>query len=84
MRTSEPKTPLLALLRQLDERQRREFAARAGTSVSYLYHLAGCDRQCRVGLAKSIAEASTWMSGRVAGLPVLTMEEIATMCDCAQ
>lgn len=76
-----PATPLLDILRQLDSAaKRKEFADLAGTSVAYLYQLAGCARRsCRTLLAKGIADASVVMNERY-GTPVLTMSEVATMC----
>ena len=74
-------TPLLQLLRQLGtEPQRGAFAHEAGTSVNYLYQLAGCKRgSCSALKAKRIADASVLMHEKY-GTDVLTMEQIATMC----
>ena len=59
MRKSLPKTPLLQILRDMSPDQRDEFALMAGTTVSYLYQLAGCNRKsCRATLTKGIADAS--------------------------
>lgn len=79
--TSKCETPLLEVLRQLGSDARRtEFAAAAGTSVNYLYQLAGCNRRtCGAHLAKRIADASCEMALRY-GSDELTMEQIATMC----
>lgn len=76
-----PKTPLLAVLRQLGtEDKRDEFAGLAGTSRLYLYQLSICSRRsCRANLAKRIADASVVMAERY-GTPVLTLEVISTMC----
>lgn len=81
MRKSTPKTPLLALLRELKTPERRtEFAELAGTKVDYLYQLAGCNRgACRSLLAKNIADASVVMAERY-GTSAVTMEQLATMC----
>lgn len=76
-----PTTPLLQVLRQLatDER-RQEFAALAGTSVAYLYQIAGCNRGSpRSLLAKGIADASVVMHERY-GSDVLTLDTVITMC----
>ena len=52
MRKNEPQTPLLALLRALDDAQRNQLATDAGTTVGYLYSLASCQRStCRAKLA---------------------------------
>ena len=74
-------TPLLLLLRQLEtDDRRRAFAQDAGTSVNYLYQLAGCKRRsCSALKAKQIADASKLAAKRWA-TPVISMEEIATMC----
>ena len=79
--TSKCETPLLEVLRQLGSDERRtEFADAAGTSVNYLYQLAGCNRRaCSARLAKRIADASCEMTLRY-GSDELTMEQIATMC----
>lgn len=76
-----PTTPLLQILRQLDAAEKRqEFAELAGTSVAYLYQLAGCARgACRTRLAKGIADASVEMHKRY-GTDIVTMDTLATMC----
>lgn len=76
-----PKTPLLAVLRQLQTDERRgEFAALAGTSTTYLYQLAGCHRgSCRIHLAKAIVDAAAQMH-RLYGSDLITMDDLATMC----
>ena len=76
-----PATPLLDILRQLGTAEKRkEFADLAGTSVAYLYQLAGCARRsCRTLLAKGIADASVVMHERYQ-TPIVTMSEVATMC----
>lgn len=77
---SEPITPLTALLRACSPEQREWLAQRAGTSVNYLYSLAGCHRE-RVSatLALAIEDASTLLHARC-GTPRITAREIATMC----
>lgn len=74
-------TPLLTILRQLGSDERRnEFAALAGTSVAYLYQLAGCKRgACRTRLAKGIADASVRMHNKYE-TDTITMETLAMMC----
>lgn len=76
-----PKTPLLAILRALENDERRnEFAALAGTSRLYLYQLAGChNRSCRSSLALAIAQASEEMDRRY-GCGTVDMQTLATMC----
>lgn len=85
MRKNEPKTPLLALLRQMTGEQREQFAKDAGTPVSYLYSLASCQRAaCSAALALDIENASRLMAERTAGsegaTPIVTMQTLATMC----
>jgi len=74
-------TPLLTILRALENDARRdEFAALAGTSRMYLYQLAGCHNQsCRSTLAGAIEDASVKMHTKY-GTPKITMRELATMC----
>ena len=84
-RRNAPKTPLLAVLRQLEtDDKRNEFAALAGTSRLYLYQLSICSRKsCRADLAKRIADASVVMAEKY-GTQVLTLEGLSTMCaECA-
>lgn len=82
MRKNSPQTPLLALLRSLNDEQRVALAADAGTTVSYLYSLASCQRAaCRSGLALRIQQASERMHEATAGVaPIVTMQDLATMC----
>ncbi len=86
MRKNEPKTPLLALLRQLTDEQRQQLADDAVTSVSYLYSLASCQRDnCGAGLALQIEKATEKMCERTGGVTaIVTMRELATMCAIAQ
>lgn len=81
MLNTPPKTPLLAILRELKTDERRdEFAALAGTSRLYLYQLSGCHSgSCRAKLAMGIANASVEMHKKY-GTPVITMTDLATMC----
>lgn len=84
MRTNEPKTPLLALLRQLTPEQREQLAADAGTRVDYLYALGSCTRkQCKAHKAALIEAATKKMRERTRGkTPVITVSELGTMCSC--
>ena len=80
MRKNTPRTPLLHILRGMTPDQRSEFAMLAGTTVSYAYQLAGCNRKsCRASLTKGLADASVTMAAKY-GTPTITMEQIATMC----
>lgn len=85
MRKNIPQTPLLALLRILTDAQRATLAADAGTTKSYLYSLATCQREsCRADLAMSIEAASEKMNKATNGVsPIVTMQELATMCSVA-
>lgn len=82
MRKCASKTPLLEILRQLEnDAKRDEFAALCGTSKGYLYQLSICGRRgCRVALAQRIAEASEKMAAKY-GTPAITVQTLATMCD---
>jgi hypothetical protein len=82
MRSNDPKTPLLALLRALTDEERQKLADKAETSLSYLYALATCQRgSCRSALAKRIADATVWMHKETKGqTEIVTMEQLATMC----
>lgn len=72
-------TPLLTILRQLDNNERRdEFATLAGTSRGYLYQLSGRFRSCNVVLARRIADASVRMHAKY-GSDIVTMEQLADM-----
>lgn len=86
MRKNPAQTPLLALLRSLNDEQRAALAEDAGTSVSYLYSLASCQREaCRTALALRIQQASERMHEHTGGLtPIVTMAELATMCAVGQ
>lgn len=78
----DPKTPLIALLRALDDDQRDLLAEWSDTSLSYLYALGSCSRkQCRVNKALQIQEATKRLN-ELYGTPVVTIEELATMCAC--
>lgn len=77
-----PRTPLLALLRSMTDAQRHSLAANAGTTLSYLYALASCQRcSCSASRALAIEKASEDMCRLTGGkTPVVTMKELATMC----
>lgn len=81
MNTEARQTPLLLVLRQLENRDRRqEFADAAKTTVNYLYQLGSCQRtSCRANKAKTIADASVTMN-LLYGSDILTVDTIATMC----
>lgn len=86
MRKNDPQTPLLALLRSLTDEQRETLASDAGTKVTYLYSLATCQRtSCRTDLAMRIEAAAKKMHQETLGVsPVVTMQQLATMCStCA-
>lgn len=78
-------TPLLKLLRACTEEQRTRIAREAGTSVNYLYGIAGCHRKgVNVHLAIGIEDASTALNKETAGAtPVVTARELASMCAIA-
>lgn len=87
MRNNDPKTPLLALLRQLSPEQREQLAADAGTRVDYLYQLASCVRKrCGTKLGLNIEAATKLMAERTllttTPTQVITIAELAVMCDC--
>lgn len=90
MRTNEPKTPLLALMRALTPDERQWLADHAGTSVVYLYSLASCQRQsCRTPLALKIVEGVAQLrEARPArtrrDMPEITVETLATMCEACE
>lgn len=81
MRKNHPQTPLLELLRQLEnDAKRDEFATLCGTSRGYLYQLSICGRRsCRVDLAQRIADASVQIAAKY-GTPTITVQVLATMC----
>ena len=86
MRTNEPKTPLLALLRKLTPSQRTELAELAGTRVDYLYALASCTRKsCKAALAARIEEATRVLAARTKRSKnptrVITVAELGSMCE---
>lgn len=78
-------TPLAAFLRAATAAERERCALLAGTSVSYLYQLAGCHRKNPgSALANGIAQATTTLHAESGGrLPALSVETLATMCAMA-
>lgn len=82
--TTLPTTPLIALLRLLTEDQKIEFGRLCKTRVSYLYALGGCGRtSCRADKAARI-EAATRVLAKKYKTPVVTMQQLATMCECVE
>lgn len=83
--TEQFSTPLALLLRACSQEQRQLLATRAGTSVNYLYSLAGCHRErVSAALALAIEDASREMNRENMGLtPVVSVRELATMCAIA-
>jgi len=82
MPKSETVTPLIALMRACTPQQREQIAKWAGTEVSYLYQLGGCDRKsARATLALGIEDASRQMHRKTNGAtPIVTVRELSTMC----
>ena len=81
--TAKNVSPLMALLRACrDDAERTAFADMAGTTVGYLYALAGCHRgQPRAALAVGIEDASIVFNKQTGGrIPIVSVREIATMC----
>ena len=78
-RKTDPLTPLISLLRALTAEQRDDFACKADTPVSYLYALGTCQRTCSVKKARLIERTSREFNA-LHGTPVVTMEQLATMC----
>lgn len=78
-------TPLSDFLRRATAAERDRCAALAGTSVGYLYQLAGCHRRNpSVALAVRLAEATEILHRESEGrLPAITAEQIASMCAIA-
>lgn len=88
MTALKPTSPLGTLLRACqNDAERRAFAEQAGTTVNYLYALAGCHRGQRgpsAALAIGIEDASRDFHWRTKGrIPVVSVREIATMCAVA-
>lgn len=71
-------TVLAHWLRAASPDERERLATLAGTSVLYLYNLAACRREPKVGLALRIAAASAEVARE--GLLEISVEQLATMC----
>lgn len=84
-KSTEKDTPLAEWLRMASATQRERCARLAGSSVSYLYSLAGGHRQqISARLAFQIEEATRRLSRDTRGrLPVVTARELAFMHDLA-
>jgi hypothetical protein len=79
-------TPLSDLLRAATPAERERIASLAGgTTVNYLYQLAGCHRpRPSAEFAVQLADATATLHRETKGrLPILTVREIATMCALA-
>lgn len=78
-------TDLRKLLRACTDEQRERIAREAGTSVGYLYGIAGCHRQkIGVSLAIGIEDASVALNKESGGeIPVVTVRQLANMCAIA-
>lgn len=78
-------TPLLEFLRACTPEQRAAVSKTCDTHESYLYAIATCKRvKIGVQLAVAIAEATRTMHAESAGrTPVVTVEQIASMCPVA-
>ncbi len=83
--TEKAATPLAALLRECDDAQRDRLAALAGTTVNYLYNLAGCHRRDpSSSLAVGIEDASRKLHAETKGRTrIVTVRELASMCSVA-
>ncbi|MFN7817841.1 MAG: hypothetical protein ACK5OQ_16550 [Burkholderiales bacterium] len=68
-------TPLARWLSDASPDQRDRLASIAGTSQNYIYQLAACMREPKVGLAFRIEDAT-----REIGPFTVTAREMATMC----
>lgn len=88
MATAKNTTPLMSVLRSFEsDAERQRFAELAGTTVNYLYALAGCHRGQRgpsAALAIGIEDASVIVNRETRGrIPIVTVREIASMCAIA-
>lgn len=73
-------TPLARWLREATPAERDRMATLAGTSVNYLYQVAACRREPRVGLAFGIEQSTRQIWAETSGrLPIVTASEIASM-----
>lgn len=82
-RLNPPQTPLLALLRACSVEDRQWLAEQAGTSVSYLYHLATCKRTPSVDLAQRLVSASEALHKR-SKTPRISIQQLACMCSATE
>jgi hypothetical protein len=74
-------TPLSRWLRLASDQERDRLALLAGTSRNYLYQIAACRREPRVGLAFRIEAASRKLWAETEGrLAIVTAEEMAQAC----
>lgn len=74
-------TILSRWLRLASDLERERLALLAGTSVNYLYQIAACRREPRVGLAFRIESASRLLWAETEGrLTIVTAEELAQQC----
>lgn len=70
-------TPLLGLLRALEPEQRKTLAAECGTTVVYLYQLAGQPwPNPKLRLAKMLVEASARYAGKALGVRPLSYDDL--------
>lgn len=78
----EPKTPLLECLRVCSTEEQHELARLAGTTRTYLYQLATCQRRSTsAAKACDISDAVNKMHVKSLGrIPKLSVEELARMC----
>lgn len=77
MSQSDPTNCLRRFLRSATPTQREELAVAVGTSVGYLYQLAGGKRGASGVLVFQIEDAGQEMRGRYPELPALSAREIA-------
>ena len=79
-------TILLDFLQAASSDERERCALLAGTTVNYLYQLAGCNRQqAGSDLALRIEDATTTMNIETSGrLPAISVRELAAMCAVAK
>lgn len=72
--------PMAEWLRLASAEQRERCASLAGTSVNYLYQIAGLRREPKVGMGVLIEDATTTLHEESMGLlPVVTARDLATM-----
>lgn len=79
-------TPLTTAMRAMTKDQREEFASLAGTTVNYLYQIAGLHRKnIAVQTAFAIEDASAYMAGQYpsAKLPTVNARQISEMAALA-